>query len=1063
LGVLELNLLGGFRVTSGGEPIAAVNTPRLQSLLAYLALRRGVPQARQTLAFMLWPESSEAQARTNLRTLLHRLRAALPGADDFLSQDPQAVAWLPGAGYRLDVDEFEAAVQAALPDAGDAAVRAALERANDLYQGELFPENYDDWVLAERERLHRMALGALETLVALLARGGLFAEAVTRARRLLQLDPLRETTYLSLMRLHLLQGERAGALRVYHECAATLRAELAVDPGLALRAAYADVMTADALASSPPEPLAMHFPLVGREAERARMRSAWQAAAQGRPHLLVLAGEAGLGKTRLAEELLAWAEHQGAATATARCYAAEGDLAFAPVTTWLRADAIRPRLARLEDVWLVEVARLAPELLTGHQDLASPGPMTDGWQRRRLLEALARAMLAGERPLLLMIDDLQWCDADTLEWLRFLLHHTPRARLMVLATLRPEEADAHQPVTPLLNELRGTNQLTEITLQPLQSAQTAALAGHVAGRGLSDAEAAGLYAETEGNPLFVVETLRAGWLAARGTAATELPPGVQAILAHRLHQLTPPARELLGVAAVLGRSFNVRVLAQAAEVGEPALVSGLDELWRRRLIREQGSDAYDFGHDKLRVAAYAELSPARRRSLHRRVAHVIESNPGTNLDAASGQIAAHYELAGQPDQAAAYYGQAAEVAERVFSHADAIGSLRRALALLPQPAAADKRRQAAGFAERLGDVLHMTGQYAEARAAYQRSLALMSPSDSADSERRLARAQVQCKLGNAWRDQYQYPEANAAYDTAEAELHLTPEATDPTGWRAWVQIALERLQTQYWLGQITEMVALIDALQPIVERFGSPLQHAQVHRYEAINLMRQHRGASDALVQAMAAYRNAIEAAGEAGMLPSARFNYGFAMVLNGDLDQAEPELLAALDLAERTGDISLEARCLTYLTMLYRKRRQTETVRPLAERSLRVATAAQMLDYVGAAKGSLAWLAWLAGDLAQTEALGRQALDAWGRTSVTFTNQWLALWPLLGAALTERQFQVAIAHALALLDIKQFHLPAAQEAALTQAVRAAEAGEQEAALAALLAAQDAAAELGYL
>src|SRR5205814_1197101 len=158
-----------------GAPIAAVNTPRLQSLLAYLVLRRGVPQARQSLAFLLWPESSEAQARTNLRTLLHRLRAALPGADDFLSQDPQAVAWLPGTGYRLDVDEFEAALQAASSAPDDATARVALERANDLYQGELFPESYDDWVLAERGRLHQLALDALESLVGLLQRGALYA------------------------------------------------------------------------------------------------------------------------------------------------------------------------------------------------------------------------------------------------------------------------------------------------------------------------------------------------------------------------------------------------------------------------------------------------------------------------------------------------------------------------------------------------------------------------------------------------------------------------------------------------------------------------------------------------------------------------------------------------------------------------------------------------------------------------------------------------------------------------------------------------------------------------
>lgn len=1063
---LQVKLLGGFRLALGQEPVAAVNTPRLQSLLAYLVLRRGVAQSRQSLAYLLWPESSDAQARSNLRTLLHRLATALPQSEQFLNLDSHAVTWIAGSAYRLDVDEFEAAIAAA-KSADEGGARIELERAIHLFQGELFPECYDDWITVERQRLHQQALGALDQLVALLERRGQHASALERAQRSLQLDPLRESTYLALMRLQMLQGERAGALRVYHQCAALLRDELGVEPGAAMRTAYADLMAGESAVAVPVTPMAYSFPLVGREAEQSRVRSLWHTAAQGRPTLLVVSGEAGLGKTRLAEDVLAWAERQGAATAIARCYAAEGDLAFAPVTAWLRSGAIRPNLARLEATWLAEVARLAPEVMASRPDVTAPGAMTEGWQRHRFLEAMARAMLAGDHPLLLMIDDLQWCDPDTLEWIQFLLHHAPRARLLILATLRPDEAELSSPLGRLLSDLPHSSQLTQIALQPLTATQTAELARFVSGRELAADEAAGLYVETEGNPFFIVETLQVGWL---GDAVRErtgglsepapLPPGVQSVMAHRLGQISPAARELLGVAAVIGRSFNVRVLSGAADIANAALMRSLDELWRRRMIREQGTDAYDFSHDKLRAAAYAELSPARRKVLHRRAAEAIEADPATNR-AASGQIAAHYEQAGQAALAAGYYSEAANLAHGVFANKEAIGFLRRALTLLDSPMVGSEQLRAAGFSERLGVLLHMTGQLSAAREAYQRSLDLTPLADGPASD--TIRADLQRRIGNTWRDGYQYAEAYAAYDQAAAELRLSPGASDAAQRQAWLLIQLDRLQTAYWLAETATMFDLLAEARPIAERYGSLLQRARISQFTAWALVRRDGTASEATVQAMAEYLSAVEESGTAQALPAARFQFGIILVLKGELDRAEPELAAALDAAERTGDISLEARCLTYLTMVSRRRQQIETVRTLSARSLQVAETGKMPDYIGAAKANQAWLAWRAGDRALARTLGQQALKEWAGAAIVFASQWLALWPLLALALAEGQLADATAHARALLDSRQNRPPLALQTALAEAIRCADAGDEAGALAGLLAVQDPAASLGYL
>jgi len=246
--IFSLRLLGDFQLLAHDLRVNSIDTPRVQSLLAYLALHRGLPQARSRLAYLLWPDSTDAQARTNLRNALFKLRATLPQVESFLVIARQTLCWQPDAYFRLDVQDFESAMawaEQARCMQDQATERQALEEAVQCYQGDLLPSCYDEWIEAERDRLQQMYLGALERLMELLEQADNYAGAIRVAQRLLRLDPLQEAIYRHLMRLHAARGDRGAVSRTYQACAAVLQRELAIEPGLTTRTTYERLMRAE--------------------------------------------------------------------------------------------------------------------------------------------------------------------------------------------------------------------------------------------------------------------------------------------------------------------------------------------------------------------------------------------------------------------------------------------------------------------------------------------------------------------------------------------------------------------------------------------------------------------------------------------------------------------------------------------------------------------------------------------------------------------------------------------------------------------------------------------------
>src|SRR5262249_39744064 len=304
-------------------------------------------------------------------------------------------------------------------------------------------------------------------------------------------------------------------------------------------------------------------------------------------------------------------------------------------------------------------------------------------------------------------------DRETLEFLHFLLRFDLAARLLIVGTARMEELSAQHALYPLLLDLRATTGMTEIALSPLDAAETAALASRLIGSDLEVDTVMRIYQETEGNPLFIIERMQAdlegraeGKERAESSSASQavsalpghpsghpsmFPSKAQAVIASRLAQLSPRARELAALAATMGRAFSLDLLAHVSGADEETLTSALDELWQRRIIREQSTADYDFSHDKLREVAYAEISAPQRRLLHRRIARSLEAIRADDLDAVSGQIAAHYERASQAERAIPYYERAALVSQGVYANEDAISLLLRGLALLGQLPSGIKR------------------------------------------------------------------------------------------------------------------------------------------------------------------------------------------------------------------------------------------------------------------------------------------------------------------------------------------------------------------------------------
>jgi DNA-binding SARP family transcriptional activator/tetratricopeptide (TPR) repeat protein len=740
--MLHVSLLGEQAITDGATGIVLTRSPRTVALVAFLVAHAGLPQTRQRIAELFWPDSTDAQALTNLRRELHHLRHAL-GDEPSLVVTSKDLCWRDTETSRVDVRTFGIERQAALTAAATNDSEGVLVHATTAlaqYHGELLPGMYDDWLLDARSELERQCVDLCDLICATRARRGDLTGAMDAARRRIQLQPLEEVGYRTLMELQADLGDRASAVSTYHHCASVLERELGVIPDQATRKAVqrllAHIHPADApLPTIEPAAGRSGFAaaeLVGRSRELGLLQDLLRTAAAGRLSLALVRGGAGVGKTRLLAEVAEVARLQGAVVASTQCFGTSGRLALAPVADWLRNPTVQSAAAMLDPVWRAEVDRLVPSDKGQGKPGAGLRAMVDAWQRHRFFEGLARALIGVGRPMLLVLDNMQWCDQETLAFLAFCLGLAPDAPVLVAGTLRDENLDEAPELVQWTVRMRATGLLTELCLSPLEVSDTARLAEAISGRSLLEDDRNLLQATTGGFPLYVVEAVHT----TVELGNTPLPVGdLTAVLRNRLEQATPAAREVAGLAAAVGRNFTLDLLTEASDLEADTVVQAVDELWRRRIIHEF-RDGYDFSHDLLRETAYAQVSPPKRWLLHRRLAQGLELLHADDTDMVSAQLAEQYARSGRPERAVAYYRRAADVASGTFAHAEAIRLHKEALSIVrTRPEGRDSSRQELAILEAMAAPLNARYGFSspELQQALERSIALAETLGRKDS------------------------------------------------------------------------------------------------------------------------------------------------------------------------------------------------------------------------------------------------------------------------------------------------------------------------------------------
>lgn len=669
---VQIRVLGQLAVFRGEHQMPLPHSKKTRALLGYLVVT-GRPQLRERLCDLLWDGPSDP--RGGLRWSLSRIRPLIdePGARR-VGADHERV-WFDARGARIDLLEFRQLV-------GDArtAELTALEAAAMLMRGELLEGldlpgcyRYHAWCSAERDVVRTLQGRVFRALTERLADRP--EDALSYARAWVAADPFAQPAHAHVIRLLDELGRVSDAIDYYENCRGMLAREIGAAP-VEIEAARRRVRRRAPEAHAPDKvpfqataksdaagELEDVPPLVGRHVEIAALDALVEATTAGggsaASPLLLLIGEPGIGKTRLLQELTARVRARGGTVLSGRPFEAE---MVRPYGAWI--DALRPLpLARVPETLRSALSPLLPQW--------GDGSLAD---RQELFEGVVAllAKLGAEAPVTLILDDLHWLDEASAALLHFAIReHGAGSRVSFATAGRTIELEENAAVRGLVRALRRARRITELELGPLDTGSTAMLARAIA----PGADARRVYADSGGNPLYTIEVARA--LARQGASTTDT---LDRLIAERLADLPPSARELLPWAAALGRSFDLELLSRVVEVKPTELTHQIAELERHRVLQptDPSSGAYDFTHDLIREGAYRQLSGPRRRLVHQHIARVLAPLSAAE-DALAADLAHHAALAGDSTTAANACLAAGDRCLRIFARKEAAELATRGL------------------------------------------------------------------------------------------------------------------------------------------------------------------------------------------------------------------------------------------------------------------------------------------------------------------------------------------------------------------------------------------------
>jgi eukaryotic-like serine/threonine-protein kinase len=647
--------------------------------------------------------------------------------------------------------------------------------------------------------------------------------------------------------------------------------------------------------------------LVARRQETAVAKSLWQQAVNGDGQTLLISGEPGIGKTRLAQELKMQAEISRARVLWAECYA-EGSAPYAPIVQILTQLLPDSTLSALE---LPEYAAnglltIAPALQPLFPDLSPTRLQDPQAEQQRLLDSVLTliTLMAEDTPLLLVVDDAHWADSAGLNLLRYLARRGRGLRLLLVLTYREVELNEARALNEIIFDLQRERLATRLKLNRLTLEQTEDLLATLFDEEITPEFLQGIYQETEGNPFFVEEVCKAliesgqlsrqdgRWQRPPDMADMRIPQSVRLAIETRLTKLPETVQEVLRLAAVVGRIFEFDLLYQAADLDEEALIATLEQAEQAQLIQEVGAGSgglFSFAHALIPSALVEGLSGLRRRRLHRRVAAVIEERNPHDYEA----LAHHFAAAADEERAILYYGRAGERALVVCANEDAERHYRAALEFDPELQA--RAAVLAGLAEAVARQSHPAAAIALFEEAIQLYQSLPDSEQVARLYARLARVVLD------------YEGRPASLATCRQGLAAVAGQPETPGLAA---LLAETARACWADGLLEEAGSLFDRALALAERFSLVAVQAELLASAFI---------TPALspTERVTALQKAIDLAEGAGLLETAArayHNLAFQYSLMDDTESYCHYLWSALELARRLGSAAFELRHMTLL-----------------------------------------------------------------------------------------------------------------------------------------------------